>query len=322
MVSRDISNLRFIVALALLLLGLPPSLKATEGAGESSLLDGNTRGRLAAAEAIFSSAKLKVSPVTLPRGSSLTLISPEHWSPLGKRLTAALEKAHQRFESLIGPLPPVKTSLRLIDEDTFYLITGAPGWTNALFYRGQIIIPLAESGNFDYENIVRSIRHEYTHAIIHALSGGKCPGWLDEGLAQWAEGSENPALKPALANYLKHEKPIGFDKLQGGFTRLDAKMVAAAYAQSLIAAQALNETFGFAKIRSYLLALKENSNSQAAFKAAFAISQEDFEKRVSGKLVRWSETYNLLARPPASSFRAQTVTFSPRAAPSIGHNPE
>jgi|GEM_PF-1559582 len=257
-----------------------------------------TRGRLANQQVLSEAdyPKLKFSPVSLRGGGSLMLISPEQWSPLGQKLTKTLEKAHQRFESLIGTLPPLKTSLRLMDQETFHLSTGAPRWTNALYFKGQIIIPLSPGTRLDYDNITRSIRHEYAHAIIHALSNGKCPGWLDEGLAQWAEGPENPALKPALAAYLSTHRPIPLELLQGGFTRLDTGMVAAAYAQSLIATQAMIETFGFKRIRNYLLSLRDADDKRKVFATSFNMQEQVFENKLHAKLVQWAESYNLIAR--------------------------
>ena len=32
------------------------------------------------------------------------------------------------------------------------------------------------------------LSHELAHAFIRQASGGRAPGWLHEGLAQWAEG--------------------------------------------------------------------------------------------------------------------------------------
>lgn len=289
--KRRLGTWLWFIAL-LLSVALHPLYGQTE---DGLLNEGDSRGRLASQLVTPDYSKLRVSPVSLHGGSSLMVISPEQWSPLGQKLTKTLERTHQRFETLLGALPSLNTSVRLMDQESFHLITGAPQWTNALYYRGQIIIPLSQSTRLDHENITRSLRHEYTHAVIHALSEGKCPGWLDEGLAQWAEGPENPALKPALANYLKEHRPVALDMLQGGFTRLETGMVAAAYAQSLIGAQAVIETFGFKRIRNYLISLRESENKSSAFLKNFVMTETDFEKKLDLKLTRWAESYNLMA---------------------------
>jgi hypothetical protein len=185
-----------------------------------------------------------------------------------------------------------------MDEEAFFLSTGAPRWTNALFYRGQIIIPLSPSEPIDIENISRSVKHEYTHAVIHALTAGKTPGWIDEGLAQLAEGTENSALRPALYEYLKENPPVPFELMQGGFTRLETHMVAAAYAQSLIAAQALVETFGYDRLALYFSTLRSGEEHESAFRSVFGIREANFEDRFARKLSRWANTYEVLNRAP------------------------
>jgi hypothetical protein len=199
---------------------------------------------------------------------------------------------------LFGSIPTFAVTLRLMDEESFFLSTGAPRWTNALFYRGQIIIPLSPTEEVDFENVARSVKHEYTHAVIHALTGGKAPGWIDEGLAQLAEGTENAALRPALYEYLRENPPVPFELMQGGFTRLETNMVAAAYAQSLIAAQALVETFGYERLALYFSTLRSGNDHESAFSRVFGIREANFEDRFSRKLTRWANTYEVMNRPP------------------------
>lgn len=232
------------------------------------------------------SEHLVVSPVNLQGGSKLTLISPADWSSLAGRLSESLTKSHQTFTKLFGSLPQLSTSVRLMDEESFFKKTGTPRWTNALYFRNQIIIPLSQKGKVDFQNLDRSVRHEYTHAIINALSAGQAPGWLDEGLAQWAEGQENPALKPALDNWLRTGKSlIPLRLLQGGFTRLETGMVAAAYAESLYAARGLMDIVSFPRIRSYFEALRGGMEKQKAFELYFGMSESKFEKMLEKELM-------------------------------------
>ncbi|MCB0336538.1 MAG: hypothetical protein KDD62_09530, partial [Bdellovibrionales bacterium] len=188
-------------------------------------------------------------------------------------------------------IPSFKSSIRLMDEESFYQTTGAPRWTNAMFYRGQIMIPISTSTPENFSELFRSVKHEYTHAVIHSLSAGKCPGWIDEGLAQWAEEKANPALKPALYRWLKKNDPVPLKLLQGGFTRLSHDMVPAAYAQSLFASNTIVETYGFEKLKEYFRYLRSDYGKEAAFKRAFGVSEHDFEELLSDELKFWAERY-------------------------------
>jgi hypothetical protein len=234
------------------------------------------------------SAALRFTPLKLEGGSKLTLISPSQWSDLADALVDTLTSTHGEYTKLFGTIPAFATSIRLMDDQAFYELTGAPSWTNAMYFRGQIIIPLAANQPIDMENLHRSVRHEYTHAIISALSGGRAPGWIDEGIAQWAEGTENPALKPALENWLKTNEPVPLRFLQGGFTKLNPAMVPAAYAQSLFAARAVIKTYGFEHIGAFLTALRNGSDKDQAFITGFGVGSGEFESALGSALKQWA----------------------------------
>lgn len=230
---------------------------------------------------------LRFTPVTMEDGSRLTLIAPSHWSDIAEEISTELVRTHQQLTALFGSVPPFRSSVRLLDEPSFYELTGAPAWTNAMFFRGEIIIPLATNEPVDLENLHRSVKHEYSHAVFSALSGGMIPGWLDEGLAQWIEGDENPALRNSLRSYLTKSAPVPLALLQGGFTKLTPRMVPAAYAQSLLAVQALLKAYGIDRIADYLRLLRTQVPKTAAFETAFGITEQDFEERLHQTLRSW-----------------------------------
>ncbi len=232
--------------------------------------------------------KVAFAPMSLRGGSTLTLISPQAWAPLAEKIRAVLESTHDNYANLLGEVPAFTTAVRLMDEDTFFAATGAPRWTNAMYYKSQIIIPLAANTQIDMDGLTRAIKHEYTHAIIHALSGGRCPGWLDEGLAQWAEGSENPALRPALKIWVRERGAVPLALLQGGFTRLEQKMVPAAYAQSLYAAYVVLDSFGFSTLRNFFDGLRDGRTKSEAFERSFGVSEISFETQLQASLKKWS----------------------------------
>jgi len=231
---------------------------------------------------------LRFTPINLANGSKLTLISPQRWSETASTLIATLNTTHDKFIELFSEIPAFSTSIRLMDEDEFFELTGAPKWTNAMFFRGQIILPIAKTKSVDLENLNRSVKHEYTHAILSALSGGNLPGWLDEGLAQWFEGDESPGLRTALREWLKTNEPVSLSLLQGGFTKLKPEMVPAAYAQSLLATRLVADKYGFPAIATYFLLLRDGVDKETAFETAFSISLKDFEAQLGRALKRWA----------------------------------
>lgn len=234
------------------------------------------------------SSPLRFTPINLSNGSKLTLISPQRWSETAATLIKTLNTTHDHFTELFSEIPAFSTSIRLMDEDEFFALTGAPRWTNAMFYRGEIILPIARAKSVDVENLNRSVRHEYTHAILSALSAGNLPGWIDEGLAQWFEGEESPGLRAALKDWLKTNEPVPLKLLQGGFTKLKPEMVPAAYAQSLLATRLVADKYGFPAIANYFMLLRDGVDKESAFHTAFNISLPDFESQLGRALKRWA----------------------------------
>jgi hypothetical protein len=266
--------------LALLSVALPVSATPPSESGPE-------RARYSAEE----TRSLRFTPLQLTGGSKLTLISPLRWSDVADELVTTLNNTHAEYTQRFASIPAFSTSIRLMDEQSFYELTGAPAWTNAMFIRGQIVIPLSTTQPIDLENLHRSVKHEYTHAIISALSGGRAPGWLDEGLAQLAEGEEHPALRASLKSWLQVNDPVPLSLLQGGFTKLSTPMVPPAYAQSLLASKAIVDTYGFSKIGVYLAALRKGVDKDRAFATGFGISPEVFEQKLASALKTWGAQY-------------------------------
>jgi len=242
-------------------------------------------------------SRLRFTPLNLSNGSKLTVISPTKWSDVTKQILKTLNDTHKEFTQLFAEIPAFSTSVRLMEETTFFELTGAPAWTNAMFFRGQIIIPLSSKKEIDLDNLIRSVKHEYTHAIMSSLSGGRLPGWLDEGIAQWFEGSESPGLRDALREWLKDHEPVSLSILQGGFTKLNTEMVPAAYAQSLLATKALAEKFGFPAIGRFLILLREGVDKQSAFLTAFDMTQEAYERELGKALTTWGTSEESVGTP-------------------------
>jgi hypothetical protein len=230
-----------------------------------------------------------VFPLKLEQETIVTIISDYEFRKLIEPVSHLLLAAYTNFKSNFREIPKFKTVVRLMNEQKFFEYTGAPAWTNALFFRGEMIIPL--STKIDLENLQRSVMHEFTHAIISALSDNKAPGWFDEGLAQRYEGSENPALILALVDWLRYEKPVDFTLLQLGFTKLPSDMVPAAYAQSLFAVNLLIESFGMSAVDSYLEKLRLGYSKHDSFLLAFNLSEKDFEKALADRLTNWATNY-------------------------------
>ena len=241
---------------------------------------------------------LRYAPRDLRGGTKLTVVAPLEWAPLSEIVSDLVHDTLLEYFALIGAIPAFDCTLKLLEEEEFFAETGAPRWTNAMFYRGEILIPISLKAPIDGSNMYRSIRHEFTHAVLHAISGGFAPGWLDEGLAQWREGSVNPALGPALRRWVSSRPPVPLALLQGGFTKLEDSMVPAAYAQSLFAANSLLDSEGFRRIGRYLNRLRTTNGAAGAFHDIFGFDEAQFERQLGDDMRHWAATRTPLTLHP------------------------
>lgn len=201
-----------------------------------------------------------------------------------------LHKNSIEIGKIFGYQPKDKIVLKLLTPETFKEETGAPSWTSAMFYKGEITIPIDNKIAQDHKELEHALRHEYIHAVIADLSNYKAPAWLDEGLAQHLEGSINSRISPALKNLTLRKEFFHLEQMEIGFLDFDPELVPAAYGYSLFATRKLINKFGIEKINVFLKHLKEGKNSRIAFILSFGQSQNSFEKETHLELAKWSTT--------------------------------
>ncbi|RME59903.1 MAG: hypothetical protein D6780_04365, partial [Candidatus Dadabacteria bacterium] len=233
----------------------------------------NARARLSPKSSVQSSQAVFYTPLFLEGGAELTVVSQGKWNSLVSSVTTELKSAHRRLLALFNAKPSLKVTMHILDEELFYSLTGAPRWTNALYLNKKILLPVSStSSDKNYKGLLRTVRHEYLHAVVDAISSGRCPGWLDEGLAQWFEHSQNPILEPALFHWLRYNDPIPFKELESGFTSFKGEKVPVSYAQSLWAVKYLLKKYGSTKIGYFLKLLGKGYPEERAFKRSFNIT--------------------------------------------------
>ena len=201
-----------------------------------------------------------------------------------------LNRIDSELTRILDYRPTHPVVLRFLSKEDFRRQTGAPNWTNAMFFRGEITIPVEESIGLDQNELYRALRHEYVHALVADFSGYRCPAWLDEGLAQVIEGDPNPLLGPALRKWVRSNDAMPLSWLENGFTTLNDSMVPAAYAQSLFATRSLINRKGFKSIKQYLQELRRGKNTEVAFLRAFGFPQSDFEEELTPQIARWANS--------------------------------
>jgi hypothetical protein len=216
--------------------------------------------------------------------SNLTIEGPADTVDIVNLVAGGIKETHLAFEEKLTYLPSLNTTIRLVSMQDFRTEFNLPSWTNAIYFKGEIILPIAGDTRLDIPELTRSVRHEYVHALINRLGNGKVPGWLDEGLAQWTEGNVHSSLPKIFRNWLAQNSLLPFSSLSKGFTQLPPKVVPVAYAQSLYATRELIRRHGFARLTAYLESLRMGSTHDEAFEEVFEESEEIFGKRAEATI--------------------------------------
>ncbi|MCR4287005.1 MAG: peptidase MA family metallohydrolase [Deltaproteobacteria bacterium] len=193
----------------------------------------------------------------------------------GHLIGLLLEEAYFKIGADLGFYPDDKVEAVLYSREQFRDVTGNHSWAGAI-YDGRIKIP-AGGVTEKSELLEKLIFHEYTHAVVHRLSGGKAPTWLNEGLAQYEEGKD-PLAGNALLRTLALDNKLSLRALEGSFLGYNQEKAREAYIASLSATGWLIREFGVHQAKRMLDGLGQGMTVDAALASSVYMSYEDFEK--------------------------------------------
>ena len=187
-------------------------------------------------------------------------------SVAGHLVTILLEEAYLKVGVDLGYYPTDKVGAVLYPQEKFHDITRSPKWAGAL-YDGRIKIP---SGGLTRRTaeLEKVIFHEYTHAVVHRISGGRAPKWINEGLAQLEE-SKRSSDYLVLSREVASTKGFSLKQLEGSFMGLAGRDVSRAYAASLSATEYLRSEFG---VRSIIMILEGVGKGLTTEEALFNVT--------------------------------------------------
>ena len=187
-----------------------------------------------------------------------------------------LEAAYREIGSAFSYYPERTILAVLYADQQFRDVTQSPAWTKALF-DGKIHLPIG--GPIENEALLKKVvYHEFTHALVHQLSRGKTPAWLNEGLALYFEG-RGPVDRDQLTLPL-----LPLDGLHGSFIKYDEPTARRAYAESRSATAYLIDRYGFFRIKLLLEGLADDTPFPQAFEQVFLVSYADFQTEWKKKI--------------------------------------
>jgi tetratricopeptide (TPR) repeat protein len=159
---------------------------------------------------------------------------------LAAQATKVFNSAFFRIGDTLGEYPSNTIVAVLYTDKQFRDITRAPEWSGGQ-YDGRIRIPVAGAGQKP-ELFEQVMTHELTHAVIASIVRHGVPTWLNEGLAQYFDGSDPNAARRRMKAL---GRSIPLKNLEHGFGHMGQAEAQVAYDESLLAVGVMADRPGF-----------------------------------------------------------------------------
>ncbi|KAF0218312.1 MAG: TPR repeat-containing [Geobacteraceae bacterium] len=204
-------------------------------------------------------------------------------SDLADGILATLEDAYNSVGSDLAYFPIARIPVLLYTKKDYRSVTTSPEWSGGL-YDGKIRLPIG--GASELTPLLKGVLfHEYTHVVVHELTNGNCPTWLNEGLAEF---EERKVFNPPMAELGKAAKQKGFlsfKALEGSFASLSVREATLAYQQSYAMVNFMISTYGWYKVKDILV----NLGNRMPIETAMAKALEDFSLNYGSVEQEWQE---------------------------------
>lgn len=192
---------------------------------------------------------------------------------LAQEVLKTLESEFNEISATLNYSPPEPIGVILYTNQTFIDITRAPSWSGAL-NDGRIRVPVNGLVTMTDE-LARVLKHELTHSFVSQKTGGHCPVWLQEGIAQYMEGKRSRVNAGALiAAYENHMEfsPLSFES---SWLNLPKDAASNAYAWSLAVVEGIVTVNGMDDLERVLERLAAGSSTEDAMRA---VLREDYSE--------------------------------------------
>jgi tetratricopeptide (TPR) repeat protein len=192
---------------------------------------------------------------------------------LAQQVLKTLESEFDEISSTLNYVPPEPIGVILYTNQAFMDITRAPSWSGAL-NDGRIRVPVEGLTSMTGE-LARVLKHELTHSFVGQKTGGRCPVWLQEGIAQFMEGKRSRSNAGALSSAYEHHMEFSLLSYETSWMNLPRDAASIAYAWSLAVVETMMTVDGIDDLERILERLAAGSSSEDAIRA---ILHEDYSE--------------------------------------------
>ncbi|HEY7575122.1 MAG TPA: hypothetical protein VIB08_08160, partial [Thermoanaerobaculia bacterium] len=175
-----------------------------------------------------------------------------------------LAESHRSQSELFGEQLEGSQVVVLYAGRAYFSLVSVPDWVGGVF-DGKIRISVDPDSGIT-PALEGVLAHELAHALVRKASGDRAPGWLHEGLAQWAEGKR---LQPREFGeiFAGGRKPLSLAEMEGNLARKSDRATARAnYAEALGLVEYLIQHRGEGAVICLLRDLREGISMEEALR--------------------------------------------------------
>jgi len=198
---------------------------------------------------------------------------------LRQQIVSMLDKEYDDLSNELGITPYQNIPVILYTEQAFFDVTQAPSWTGAL-NDGKLRIPV-QGVEFVSPEMARVLKHELAHSFINQASGGRCPQWLNEGIAQLVEGRVLGARGAGLAQIYKEGTQLPLRSLEKSFLGFSRSEAVLAYEESLSAAAFIRDQYSMSDAKRLLERLAQGGSAEDAMREVLRLDYSQFEQELT-----------------------------------------
>ncbi len=192
---------------------------------------------------------------------------------LAEQVLKTLEGEFDEISATLNYVPPEPIGVILYTNQTFMDITRAPSWSGAL-NDGRIRVPV-EGLTSMTDELARVLKHELTHSFVGQKTGGRCPVWLQEGIAQYMEGKRSRVNAGVLSAAYESHMEFSLLSYETSWLNLPRDAAASAYAWSLAVVEGIVTVNGMDDLERILERLAAGSSAEDAIRA---VLHEDYSE--------------------------------------------
>jgi tetratricopeptide (TPR) repeat protein len=184
---------------------------------------------------------------------------------LARQVLKTLESEYDEISSTLNYNPPEPIGVILYTNQAFMDITRAPSWSGAL-NDGRIRLPVEGLSSMTDE-LARILKHELTHSFVEQKTAGRCPVWLQEGIAQFMEGRRSRSMARALVSAYERHMEFSLASYETSWLNLPKDVASNAYAWSLAVVEAMITEGGMGDLEQILDRIAAGAATEDAIRA-------------------------------------------------------